>query len=261
MSQMIALIFFLSLSAIANDSYPTQGFVYNTKEAGSLEYNCGEPKNGKIVCKFMQSAVRQKLKAEKLPALIEKDKIDYKKNPLQKKDCDQLIELKEMLEGKRPMPNPEKYLKSTELSKSEFKKSIDAMEKLCKEHTLENYLALTNIEHFKNIRTCQANSYSFEQTFKLVSSNGNGKISWVTESQPTGPCGVVQLSRFESESTKIGNNTYINWNYVARKAITNPSGELTMGLQCGDLDQGEYFYDWRPEVHQMSCDYVEFSPI
>lgn len=104
-------------------------------------------------------------------------------------------------------------------------------------------------------------SNTFEQTFKLVSPGGNAKISWVIESQPSGPCGVVQLSRFESETTKIGNSTYVDWNYVARKAVTNPSGELFLGLQCSGLDQGEYFYDWRSEVHQMSCDYIEFSLI
>lgn len=124
--------------------------------------------------------------------------------------------------------------------------------------TEENYLKITKADHEKNLRTCQVSSNPFTQEFVWISDFGNGG-AWVVSSQPEGPCGVVQLSRFEKDqSDKFG----LFWRYIARKAATNPSGTVIPGLSCSAVDQGEYVYDWKESRSgHMQSKFIEFSPI
>jgi hypothetical protein len=78
--------------------------------------------------------------------------------------------------------------------------------------------------------------------------------AWVAESTPQGVCGAVDLSRFEPE--KSGNLVF--WKFATRKAISNPNASF-LGLQCKDLEQSEYLWDWRSVQNGISCDFVEFS--
>jgi hypothetical protein len=74
---------------------------------------------------------------------------------------------------------------------------------------------------------------------------------------PTGPCGVVNVSRFEKDaSTK-----YSFWVYHSKKVVTNPKGEVMPGFACSALDQAEYLFDWRSKEFFMGCAYIEFSPL
>jgi len=122
------------------------------------------------------------------------------------------------------------------------------------------------MEHDKEVRTCQVSSNVFTQTFKYVQDYTSNSGAWVVQSQPEGPCGIVQLSRFEPVITKIGDTNYTNWNYIAKKAITNPKGQAFLELKCSNLDQNEYVYDWQSstqedDLYRLGCDYIEFSPI
>jgi hypothetical protein len=67
-----------------------------------------------------------------------------------------------------------------------------------------------------------------------------------------------QLSRFEADKTGQGRTTF--WNYFARKAVTNPNADAGL-LSCKMLDEREYKYQWQKRDPDLSCDYVEFSPI
>lgn len=98
----------------------------------------------------------------------------------------------------------------------------------------------------------------YRQTFRFLGS-GSTLGSWVVESTPQGPCGTVQLDRFEAEDVGTGSKKIRFWKYIARKAITNPNGQLALGGSCSGFDENSYAYDWRAKTHQQTCDYVEFS--
>ncbi|MBZ9793362.1 hypothetical protein K9B32_25170 [Rhizobium sp. 3T7] len=133
-----------------------------------------------------------------------------------------------------------------------------ALAGMCDHSTEENFLKIAKAGHDKNLRTCQISSNPFAQQFVWVSDFDNGG-AWVVSSQPEGPCGVVQLSRFEKDQSATSD---LFWRYIARKAATNPSGTVLPGLSCSAVDQGEYVYDWKkPRSDHLQCEFVEFSPI
>ena len=109
--------------------------------------------------------------------------------------------------------------------------------------------------HDKDMRTCKVSANTFEGTFNAIASQ-SGADTWVAQSTPSGPCGAVQLSRFESESAA----GVRFWKFFSRKAITNPTG-MFYGQSCSGFDQREYEWDWRSEETFQGCDYIEFSPI
>lgn len=121
----------------------------------------------------------------------------------------------------------------------------------CKSPTRTNFENMVRIEHEKKTRTCRVGSFALQQRMKRTDSG-----SWVLIPEATGECVVVQLDRFGPAEQ----STFIFWNYIARKAVTNPSGRnLLMG--CKDLDEAEYVYQWQPRDIYMVCNYIKFSPM
>ncbi|MBP6010743.1 MAG: hypothetical protein KBA31_00820 [Alphaproteobacteria bacterium] len=118
-------------------------------------------------------------------------------------------------------------------------------------------VALAKVNFEKDQRTCLVNSHTFTQRFRWVDDLG-GRGAWVTEDKPTGPCGTIQLSRFEPDPTTKPSLRF--WKYYARKAVTNPQGSMYGAMKCTELDQGTYPYDWNgPRETGMGCDYVSFG--
>jgi hypothetical protein len=79
---------------------------------------------------------------------------------------------------------------------------------------------------------------------------------WIVVDRPSGPCGVVNVSRFERDT-----QSKIFWKYFAKKVITNPRGEVIPGLSCGGLDEREYLYDRRSQEIFLRCDYIKSDAI
>jgi hypothetical protein len=165
-----------------------------------------------------------------------------------------------VLEGKKVAPKPEAISSLSQLEKTDMLRITKAFVAYCEKPTEENLVAIARVAHDRDRRTCSVSSHSYKQTFRLLSESG-GRPVWVTQSSPEGPCGIVQLSRFESEEMTIGGRKYTNWKYIARKAVTNPTAELLPGARCSGLDETPYTYDWRSKDRQMSCDYIQFSPL
>ena len=150
----------------------------------------------------------------------------------------------------------------SDVVKQDLKNMVSAITALCDSYTETNFLKATRIEHDKDMRTCKVSTNSFNQTFQRVDVYSSEPGNWVVQTQPSGACGIVDLSRFESDAQKIGEGSFVFWSYIARKAITNPKGELFSGGKCSGLDQTEHLYDWRARDNlYMRCDYIEFSPI
>ena len=103
-------------------------------------------------------------------------------------------------------------------------------------------------------RTCRVHSQKFSQTFKETSP-GN----WVNVAEPSGPCGVVRLDRFQRvDPLKEGSLTF--WNYYSEKRITTPDGlGVDAPIQCSSLDETPYEYVWQQQDHIMDCRYIKFG--
>lgn len=268
----------ISSAAFAGDEYPTTGIVYNTKEDSSITYDCNKLNGNILECDFVQTSVRKKAKAKDLPEKLleaKKQLPDAIKEISSEKSCEWMAVILSVLEGKATpeqaaenapkgaISDKEQFIQGmNEMSaskKGDLLASTVALNDFCETKSEKSFLNITKMEHEKAIRTCNVSSNPFKQTFKWVE-DYYGKGAWVVDAKPSGPCGVVQLDRFEADVT---NSKLVFWKYIAKKAITNPKGEMLLpGLTCGDLDQDEYPYDWKNERDtKLGCEYIEFSPI
>jgi len=237
----------------AGDDYPFRGLLYNTKEMSSLVYECHMGRDERLSCKFMQTRVRKKLKPEEVPNKIaEFDNLpDSEKMPTAK-DCEEIPKMLEDFERRR---------KSGELAKSVHPKDLEnalsqmhSYQKACETGDMQFIRSAMLASLEQDTRTCLVSSHSFEQTFRRVSDD-----VWVVDDRPDGPCGVVELSRFEPDNQADTKLTF--WNYVARKAVTNPKGQLVLDVKCSDLDEETYIYSWRASdaPKWAQCEKIEFS--
>lgn len=285
----IGCLFFAN-TAYAQLDVPTTGMLYNTQEASLLTYNCHKSDNAKLDCEFIQTSVRKKSKPAELEKKIEDAKKQFPdalKEISSDKSCGKELSfinpLIDVLSGKKTPEeiaetfssdkdfNKEEFLQNMKESstddKRELLKTMLALQNFCKEKTEESFLELTKLSHEKDSRTCIiAAGYSFTQTFTYVEDYSSGDGTWVVESKPEGPCGAVQLSRFVSEKTKIGDSEFTNWKYIAKKAITNRDGAYFGDFKCSQADENEYLYDWKTStktdrLYHLGCEYIEFSPL
>jgi hypothetical protein len=273
----LALGAFCSL-AIASDDYPSTGIVFNTKEDSSIRYDCIKRQNGILECDFVQTSVRKKSKSGDLSGKIEQAKKQLKdaiKEISSDKSCESMDLFLKVLRGEiSPEMAAERAAEGQISDKSQFVKGmkeaklskrqdliqdLGAFAEFCKTKSQESYLKITRQQHDKDVRTCNVSSFQFKQNFKWVG-DYSGYGAWVVEATPEGPCGVVQLSRFEADRTS---SKFVFWRYVAKKAVTNPNGESNLpGFLCRDFDEDEYLYDWKNERDsKLGCDYVIFSPM
>ena len=162
-----------------------------------------------------------------------------------------------MLQGRKKAPNKETQdnLKNiSDLENKDLVKFVDAVTTACNAKTEESYLNVNRVLFDRDARTCAVSSYTYKQSFRLVLDDVSGARSWVAKGEPSGPCGIVQLSRFEPE--KLENLKSIYWKYIAKKAVTNKQGFLMPGMACTKLDEDEYIFDWRSKEHALGCDYI-----
>lgn len=272
---------FLGLFASAANAseYPTVGLVYNLKEDSSITYNCKlSNANNRLYCDFIQTSVRKKAKVDELERKLADARVHYQQS-LQRasepKDCAVFSVMYLVLTGKMNVNDgvkrapewggdPAEFRKGIEKARLEAKADPSLIETMrlvasaCQTPSEEAFLALARADHARSVKTCLVSSGQFSQEFVWVSDYGKSG-AWVVAMQPTGPCGVVNLSRFEMDRATTKNVLF--WNYVARKAVTNPSGEIVPGLACSSLDQAEYPYTWKQSrSDRLQCEYVVFSP-
>jgi len=248
----------LTTAHVSAQDAPTRGLLYNTQENHSLTYFCEPVKSGQLDCEFVQTGVRFKVNASDIKSSLESARKQFSTyTPESADECTSYREALAVLEGKKPTPKLESLRSLSGIEKRDAGRMLKVMIEYCDRPSETTYMPLIKLGLEKDQRTCIVGSKSFKQSFRLVS-EGNAKAVWVVaQSSPEGTCGIVQLSRFEPEETSIGKR----WSYIARKAITNPSETLFPGVKCGELDERLYTYNWRPKEHQMSCDYIQFSPL
>lgn len=260
----------ISCASLAQN-YPTSGLLYHTTESSSLTHRCNL-QGTELHCEMAQVFVRKELTAERV-AKRKSDLLqtlsDSTKNPQEfKKVCDDFKgwsrDLKNFSEKKPTEKLPAEGVKNLEqLSSSklsEMQRLFELYGDYCDRNSSVNRDRLVSHLLETEAMTCRVGSHTWKEVFvrsKGVEAMNVGKAdSWVTKStQPEGACGVVQLNRFEPE--KSGNLTF--WNYISRKAITNPGGMGALGVSCKDLDESVYQYSWKSKSVPFECRTVNFS--
>jgi hypothetical protein len=253
-------IWLLEVTGVRAEEVPSVGLLYNTKETHSMVYRCQQNRDNSLDCEFTQTAVRKKAKPEDLNSKLNQARKEFRggaKNSAE--ECKMFNELVDVLEGRKKPPKEEGFKEITDMQKKDLLKTSRGMVEFCKSRTEENFLNMVRLVHEKETRTCQVSSNAFKQSFRYVQDTLSDTGAWVVQGTPEGPCGIVQLSRFEPDRLK--DSKLIFWKYVARKAVTNPQGSFFPGASCKGFDEGEYVYDWKSKEHSLGCDYVEFSPL
>jgi hypothetical protein len=262
------------------DDYPTVGYTYGTLEDSSLEYNCHQTEDSKLECKFVQLTVSRKAKAADVEAKVRDAPKRFPEvaKEIQKDGCESVDILLDALTGdSTPEQLYDRLGKNKSGSLEEFTTAISkvreqsvrdparillfkSMGRMCHNPTIENYIASLRAEGDLELKSCRVWSNSFSQTFIWVDSFSSGQGAWVVEGKPEGPCGTLQLSRFEKDR---GSGAGSFWNYYARKVATNPSGEFLPDMSCSStVDQKEYPYLWKKSRdNNLGCQYVDLSPI
>lgn len=245
-----------SAVATAESDHPSNGLLVGTKATHSLVYSCSPPEAERMECQFTQVMVRKKARPEDLPTAIDRAKNAWVKSEMERPSaeaCKLNGQLIEVLEGRAAPTGDLNPPPSRPLEKQAQLAVAAKFADFCRQPSEERLLEAIRTQHAIEERTCMVASNSFSQVFKSVGSGG----AWVTDSRAEGECGIVQLSRFEPDKT----NDFNLWRYIARKAVTNPTGKVLPGMQCSDLDQAEYVYDWRNEPAGIGCDFIEFSAL
>lgn len=254
----IIFAFFCVLSRAQAQDRPTIGFVYNTSEANSLQYECSNRSDGDIDCEFLQSSVRKKAKAEDLQGILAKRREEFRSGSgrMDKKECSQMEAMFSAIKSGVPTAemNAEEFKRGLQKlnpdQKADVLKAFEPLINYCKSQTEQNYLEIATAEHKKNTKTCLVSSFKFKQRLRRVDAD-----NWSVVDNPNGACGIVNVSRLargKGEAKSL-------WSYYSKKVITNPNGELPLLGQCSQLDQKEYVFDWRSQEHQLGCEYISLS--
>ena len=128
--------------------------------------------------------------------------------------------------------------------------------KFCNNPTKDNWKETIKADLAKDSKTCRVSSQEYTLEFKKIVNPKHDKFIWSAVSEPSGICGAVETSRFESLDKK--NNTL--WKYFYSKVITNKNAETNFfGLKCADLDESEYPYTYYSDAKKLNCEYIEFS--
>lgn len=278
-------LFIAVIPAHANDNNPVMGILYNTSESSWLTYDCRPPEKNKMECNFSQTSVRMKETANSLEKKIVEAKSQYS-NALKEMEeganCKEISTIlaafsettpedalkllpKGFITDEKEFVESFHYIKET--NDNGIPEEIKRLAKFCEDKSEESYLDLARYEFEKALKTCIiSGGYTFTQNFTYVQDYQREIGAWVVEGKPAGPCGAVQLSRFVPVKKSIADKEYVNWVYVAKKAITNKDGDFFLNMKCKDLDENEYFYDWKTgpktdRLYKKGCEIIEFSPM
>jgi hypothetical protein len=236
-----------------SQEFPSTGMVYNTIDAASLTHYCNLTDKLSMDCEFTQTSIRRKLSSEDAAKKLAEAKAEFISKPttMNQTECAQYETVLMVLQGKKAAPNMQGMSKLSAREKADALQSVGLLISFCRDPSLENNMKLASYGIEKDKRTCLISSNHFTQKFRHSDAN-----TWTVISQPEGPCGIVQLSRFEADRQQ--GLTF--WNYIARKAVTNPNADAGL-LSCKILDEREYKYQWQTRQPDLNCEYVEFNPI
>lgn len=276
MKLLVVAAFALAPYSVLADNYPTIGQLYSRDDDSVLSYICGRPQAQRLRCEFIRTSVLKKAQWSDLEKKLAEARLSYPdaSKEFGEEQCKFARAFFKMASGETSVDvtlqnYPELASDPEGLRKgmAEFRPNAEANPELlapsraavemCDDPSEENFLNFTRAVHWQNSRTCSVTALSFTEEFAWVPGLNNDG-AWIVSAQPEGLCGVLQLSRFEKDRS---DTTGLFWRYIARRVVSNPTGELIPGSSCSTLDQGEQVFDWkRTRSDYMQCDFIRFSP-
>lgn len=250
-----------SLGAEYDADYPSRGIVYGQLESRSVVYDCKlNKKTDRLSCDFLQTTLRTKASPSDLPEAEARaarewdDQAPEIRERMTQASCLTSRRLLDLLDGKISAPDSAAFAAMSEHERSVMRSNAQALLPLCDSVSKSRWLEAARAMHELETKICVIASDKWTQLFKRVPST-SGIPAWIADDKAEGECGLVRLDRWER---KTSSNRSRFWNFYARKAVTNPSGNVLLG-KCSDLDQAEYAHAWRPKTAYQQCDQVEFS--
>lgn len=237
---------------------PKIGIVFNTSETHSLTYDCKPVTSTKLECLFVQASVKKKGSSGSAAKVLSGFLKDHHDGKLVDADgCKLMRSVVDLLSGKVPLPKNRELLdKMPKVERADMLASARVFTEYCSNpsEALARKMAALKID--EDNRTCEVSARSFSATFAAYPGAGD-TITWIEQSTPQGECGIVNMSRFESEVSVLGLPV---WKFFSRKAITNPSAKTGPAqLSCSGWDEREYSWDWRDQDGYKGCDYIKLS--
>jgi hypothetical protein len=267
----VSIIVVLCFPAYAQD-HPTNGLIHNTTENSSIQHRC-TLKGTELHCEMNQTFIRQQMRDVEVPKVLRERLAQMKSEEANtakfRQDCKEITEISSQLEAVFKKPENKRTQKEREgfgrLSKhsiDKLKEFIGLYEAYCNKPSERTREALVRHQVLEETKTCRVGSNYWTEVFVrskgIEAGNFGSTNSWVTKSQPTGPCGVLLANRWELDTLE-GKSTF--WNYIARKVVTNPAGETAFGLKCNAMDEGTYRYVWQSQEIGLDCRTIKFSPL
>lgn len=142
---------------------------------------------------------------------------------------------------------PDDFYSAVKSDEFTFRGLAEAGSAFCAEKTAEKLRPVLEIFNEREARSCQMMFNKYQQTFKKVSDR-----MWVVESEPYGPCGLINTSHFALPDDQTG----ILWEMSASKIVKNPIGKTEFGIACSDLDERMTLYTWRKAI-KPNCVFIQ----
>lgn len=255
---------------------PTIGQLYSRDDDSALSYICDQPQAQRLRCEFIRTSVLKKAQWGDLEKKLSEARLSYPEASKEfgVEQCKIFRAFFKMALGETSVDETLKHYPEIGSDPEGLKKGIAefrshaegnpelltpsrAAVEMCDNPSEENFLNFTRAAHWQNSRTCTVTALSFTEEFAWVPGLNNDG-AWIVSAQPEGLCGVLQLSRFEKDQSDTSG---LYWRYVARRVVSNPTGELIPGSSCSTLDQGEQVFDWkRTRSDYIQCDFIGFRP-
>ena len=261
----VILVLLSAGQSYGEQSRPDTGRVWGLDQTDILEYDCQPLSATRISCDFSQTMV---MKDDNSPEIYENEmnsciaEASGKNESYDENICSYVKATLALIDGQI---TKNEYAEQTGSSDTNFGRLLEnqtnkdtfryrlstyapfaCAERITKEDCIN--VARANSEERAN--TCKVISNTYSQTFSKAKSTD--KDIFTVESSASGPCGVINVSRFERSYNDF-------WDYVSQKVVTNPSGQSVLG-DCSELDEQTYEYSWKPEDGVVkNCKFIKFG--
>lgn len=230
---------------------PIHGTLVGERDGDTLNYECREVSADMIECDFVQVLMSKDALepiTEDALNLVLADMMTEGTSAI----CENVGNTISVLEGADGQAVwPEKSEEEVETIKSSVRSApnglagLTALHNLCENPTTQNAARLLEITNQSRDIVCKPFVNKYSQTFVRVSPK-----TWVVKSEPSGPCGIVNTSKF------IGHPEFeILWSYYASKVVTNKEGKNL--IDCSELDEREQPYKWDQGPVHKNCQYFD----
>ncbi|SEO32613.1 hypothetical protein SAMN04488103_12310 [Gemmobacter aquatilis] len=243
------LFFILAPSISLAQSQPLSGTMIGSSDGDIMSFECELEYENRINCEFVQILISKdkplgqwdKVKSDFVAAWPKENSSEIKE--VQAMACEMAKNL-ELALGSDINPAIDEQLRIF-VSDDRVRAAnlAESSRKSCANPTKENFEPIIYDGYLRGTQTCRPMVNKYNQEFVKISDD-----VWTVESSPSGSCGAVNTSRFVRDP-----KARIFWNYTASKVITNKSGEALPGIECAQLDEGEYHYVWDAPPKKMDC--------